>query len=147
MRSKPVRDKGETKHLDLIRPAGEHDGELGDDVEDVDDDLVDGARLLVEDAAEERLVQVADVRLVQRVHGVHLLRVADLRLQEGKRSQFLVMHWSFEWIDLALFIQRTRALLLQHDKMNCCFKNSFVSSYSSLGSYDSVGELRGLFKL
>ena len=64
-------------------PAGEYDGELGDDVEDVDDDLVDGARLLVEDAAEERLVQVADVRLVQRVHRVHLLRVADLRLQEG----------------------------------------------------------------
>ena len=66
-----------------LLPAGEHDGELGDDVEDVDDDLVDGARLLVEDAAEERLVQVADVRLVQRVHRVHLLGVADLSLQEG----------------------------------------------------------------
>ena len=68
--------------VDSSRPAGENYGELGDDVEDVDDDLVDGARLLVEDAAEERLVQVADVRLVQRVHRVHLLRVADFRLEE-----------------------------------------------------------------
>ena len=67
--------------MDSSRPAGEDDGELGDDVEDVDDDLVDGARLLVEDAAEERLVQVADVRLVQRVHRVHLLGVADLSLE------------------------------------------------------------------
>ena len=64
-------------------PAGEHNGELCDDVEDVDDDLVDGARLLVEDAAEERLVEVPDVRLVQRVHRVDLLGVPDLRLQQG----------------------------------------------------------------
>ena len=50
-------------------------------VRDVVKDFVDlgGVRLL-EDAGDERLVQVGDVRLVQQVHRVDPLRVANLAL-------------------------------------------------------------------